>query len=99
MLIVLTDLKKLEGFQGGMLYPQESETREVKDLSGIWRFKVIKLDQFPILFILSTSKMSIIQDCHRTGTKAFHNQQLICLFPHHTMMLLKVYLKNLISSC
>ncbi|MFH1762541.1 MAG: sugar-binding domain-containing protein, partial [bacterium] len=28
-----------------MLYPRESETREVKDLSGVWRFKVDRKEQ------------------------------------------------------
>lgn len=28
-----------------MLYPRESETREVKDLSGLWNFKVDRLDE------------------------------------------------------
>ena len=28
-----------------MLYPQENETRELKDLAGIWRFKVDRTDQ------------------------------------------------------
>jgi len=28
-----------------MLYPRESETREVKDLSGIWNFKLDKKNE------------------------------------------------------
>ncbi len=33
------DVAVLGQLTGGMLYPQESESRELKDLNGIWTFK------------------------------------------------------------
>ncbi|XP_072159329.1 beta-glucuronidase isoform X1 [Bemisia tabaci] len=33
-------------FSGGILYPRESPTREVKSLDGIWNFKLSKPDHF-----------------------------------------------------
>ena len=37
--LLLLNVSRIESSLPGMLYPRESESREVKDLSGIWNFR------------------------------------------------------------
>jgi hypothetical protein len=56
-----------------MHYPHENEIREVKDLSGIWRFRAdlrgtgqdgVVIDEAPASFVASLFDVVCVNECH-----------------------------------
>lgn len=74
----------INSVQGGILYPRESETREVKSLDGIWNFRLSGPDP-----LIGFKEKWYTKDLSKVGSTVHVSLRNICIYAQVLHKLIK----------